>query len=54
MIYSDFQDKSLSLLGFGTMRFPKLEDVTIDHPQVEEMTRYAMDLGVHYFDTAWF
>ena len=54
MIYSDFQDKSLSLLGFGTMRFPKLEDVTIDHPQVEEMTRYAMDHGVNYFDTAWF
>ena len=54
MIYSTFQDKELSLLGFGTMRFPKLEDGSIDQPQVEYMTRYAIDHGVNYFDTAWF
>ena len=54
MIYSKFQDKALSLLGFGTMRFPKLEDGSIDQAQVEEMTRYAIDHGVNYFDTAWF
>ena len=54
MIYSNFQDKELSLLGFGTMRFPKAEDGSIDQAQVEEMTRYAIDHGVNYFDTAWF
>ena len=54
MIYSKFQDKELSLLGFGTMRFPKLADGSIDEAQVTEMTRYAIDNGVNYFDTAWF
>ena len=54
MIYSNFQDKELSLLGFGTMRLPKLEDGSIDQAQVEEMTRYAIGHGVNYFDTAWF
>lgn len=53
MIYSDFQDKKLSLLGFGTMRFPVLEDGTIDEAQVEEMTKYAIEHGVNYFDTAY-
>ena len=54
MIYSKFQDKSLSLLGFGTMRFPKQADDSIDEAQVAEMTRYAIEHGVNYFDTAWF
>ena len=53
MIYSDFQDKKLSLLGFGTMRFPVFEDGTIDEAQVEEMTKYAIEHGVNYFDTAY-
>ena len=26
MIYSEFKDKKLSLLGFGTMRLPLLPD----------------------------
>ena len=31
MIYKQFQDKQLSMLGFGTMRLPLLSDcVTID------------------------
>lgn len=53
MIYTDFQDKSLSLLGFGTMRLPTLEGGAIDEPQVKEMVRYAMEHGVNYFDTAY-
>ena len=53
MIYSDFQDKQLSLLGFGTMRLPTLSDGSIDEAQVEDMVRWAMDHGVNYFDTAW-
>ncbi len=53
MIYSNFQDKKLSLLGFGTMRLPILADGSIDEPQVKEMTRYAIEHGVNYFDTAY-
>ena len=53
MIYTTFQDKKLSLLGFGAMRLPVLADGSIDEPQVERMTRYAMEHGVNYYDTAW-
>lgn len=53
MIYSNFQDEKLSLLGFGTMRLPMQEDGMIDETQVEEMVRLAMAKGVNYFDTAW-
>ena len=50
MIYKQFQDKQLSMLGFGTMRLPLLADgVTIDEQQVAEMTAYAMEHGVNYF-----
>ena len=53
MIYSDFQDKKLSLLGFGTMRLPVFADESIDEAQVKEMTKYALEHGVNYFDTAY-
>ena len=53
MIYSKFQNKKLSLLGFGAMRLPTLEDGTIDETQVKEMTAYAMEHGVNYYDTAY-
>ena len=53
MIYSKFQNKELSLLGFGAMRLPTLEDGTIDETQVKEMTAYAMEHGVNYYDTAY-
>ena len=53
MIYTQFADKQLSLLGFGTMRLPTCEDGSIDEAQVREMTRYAIDHGVNYFDTAY-
>ena len=52
MIYNDFQGKQLSLLGFGTMRLPMVGGI-IDEAQVREMTRYAIDNGVNYFDTAY-
>ena len=38
MIYSEFQDKRLGLLGFGTMRLPTNSDGSIDEAQVAEMT----------------
>ncbi len=53
MIYSNFQDKRLSLLGFGAMRLPVHPDGTIDEAQVREMTRIAIEQGVNYFDTAY-
>ena len=53
MIYSEFQDKQLSRLGFGLMRLPLMPDGTIDETQAEEMVAYAMANGVNYFDTAW-
>lgn len=52
MIYRDFQDNKLSLLGFGTMRLPQ-KDGVIDQAQVEEMTDFAIANGVNYFDTAY-
>ena len=36
MIYTGFQDKKLSMLGFGTMRLPTLEGGAIDEEQVAE------------------
>lgn len=53
MIFSEFQDKKMSLLGFGAMRLPTLPDGAVDEAQVERMVAYAMDHGVNYFDTAW-
>ena len=52
MIFAEFQDKKLSLLGFGTMRFPLLEDGSVDQKAVDEMVDYAIENGVNYFDTA--
>ena len=53
MIFSEFKEKQLSLLGFGAMRLPTLENGAVDEAQVERMVAYAMDHGVNYFDTAW-
>ena len=56
MLYNDFQGLKLSRLGFGTMRLPLLpggKDSDIDEAQVAEMTRYAIEHGVNYFDTAY-
>lgn len=53
MIYTEFKDKKLSLLGFGTMRLPTLPDGSIDERRFAEMTDIAIKSGVNYFDTAW-
>ena len=53
MIDSEFQDKRLGLLGFGTMRLPTHADGSIDEAQVAEMTAYALEHGMNYFDTAY-
>ncbi len=53
MIFTDFQGKQLSMLGFGAMRLPVLEGGAIDEAQLADMTAYAMAHGVNYFDTAY-
>ncbi len=52
MIYRDFKDKKLSLLGFGAMRLPE-KNGEVDVSQVEKMVHYALSNGVNYFDTAY-
>ena len=42
-----------SLLGFGCMRFPLLEDGTIDEEQTFKMFDMAINAGVNYIDTAY-
>ena len=53
MIYRDFKGIKLSMLGFGAMRLPVLEDGQIDTALTQTMVDYAIDHGVNYFDTAW-
>ncbi len=55
MIYNSFQDKKLSALGMGCMRLPVLDGdfSKIDVEAVKEMTAYAFEKGINYFDTAW-
>lgn len=50
----------ISLLGFGTMRYPTVERETpegvrnfIDEAKAEELVDYAIAHGINYFDTAW-
>ena len=40
-------------LGFGLMRLPRLEDGSIDVPQVSQMVDEFLAAGGTYFDTAW-
>ncbi|MDO4323464.1 MAG: aldo/keto reductase [Lachnospiraceae bacterium] len=53
MIYNEFHDKKLSLLGFGTMRLPLSDGETVDTAQVDKMVDYALEHGINYFDTAY-
>lgn len=53
MIYSDFQGKKLSMLGFGAMRLPLNEDGSVNEALTEQMFDLAMAQGVNYIDTAY-
>lgn len=55
MIYKEFQDLNISMLGMGAMRLPVMgaDDARIDEAATAEMVDYAMKHGVNYYDTAW-
>ncbi len=44
---------SISLLGYGCMRFPTLADGSIDEPRAAALLNTAKAAGVNYFDTAY-
>ncbi|WP_424354348.1 aldo/keto reductase [Methanobacterium sp. MBAC-LM] len=57
MLYRNFgkTGKEVSILGFGCMRLPILDDKPekINEPLATEMLHYAIDHGVNYVDTAY-
>ena len=48
-----FQDINVSLLGFGAMRLPTLQNGEIDQALNKKMIKRAMDAGINYYDTAY-
>ncbi len=46
-------DWEVSVLGFGAMRFPMINQTTVNEEEAIKMIRYAIDNGVNYIDTAY-
>lgn len=55
MIYKNYKDLKLSMLGMGAMRLPVIDgdDSRIDEAAAAKMVDIAIKQGVNYFDTAW-
>lgn len=53
MEYRKLNDNKVSLLGFGCMRFPVLENGKINEAEAENMIDKAIKAGVNYIDTAY-
>ena len=55
MVYKNFQDLKLSMLGMGSMRLPVIDsdDSRIDEAAAAKMVDIAMKQGINYYDTAW-
>ena len=55
MITRQFQELTLSALGFGAMRLPVIDgkDSRIDKNETFRMVDEAMAKGINYYDTAW-
>lgn len=59
MIYRKFGNtgEQISTLGFGCMRLPEIEEngaFLVDQDKVNAMLRRAYELGVNYFDSAYY
>ena len=48
-----FQDINVSLLGFGAMRLPTLQNGEIDQNLNKKMIKRALEAGINYYDTAY-
>jgi len=55
MLYKEFKNLKLSMLGLGTMRLPLKGETpdSIDEEETAKMFDYAIKNGINYFDTAW-
>ena len=53
MDYRELAGNSVSLLGYGCMRFPTTETGEIDEARAEKLLLHAYEQGINYFDTAW-
>ena len=53
MIYRNFKDNKLSLLGFGAMRLPLNDDGSVDAATTKRMVELSIEKGVNFFDTAY-
>lgn len=54
MIYTNFQELKLSMLGMGGMRFPCHPDGQVDMEKTGELIDMCIRSGINYFDSAWF
>ena len=53
MIYRNFKDNKLSLLGFGAMRLPLNDDGSVNEATTKRMVELSIEKGVNFFDTAY-
>ena len=55
MLYRQFKEDNLSLLGFGCMRLPVVggDQGAIDEKKTAQLLDRALEAGVNYFDTAY-